>query len=73
MPIYIDNPCDYCIYRHKELLNGWIPTCDAFSKGNPINFIPDRTGKAACNNGIGYEQVESEGPDWWKKKKKNFY
>lgn len=57
--IYISDCCE-CKYQRDELLDGWIPCCDAFPDGIPLNF---KFGKAKelkeCNNGIGFEKKNS--------------
>lgn len=48
-----------CKHQRDKLLDGWIPCCDAFPDGIPLDF---KFGKVKemkeCNNGIGFEKKE---------------
>ena len=48
-----------CKHQRDKLLDGWIPCCDAFPEGIPLDF---KFGKVKemkeCNNGIGFEKKE---------------
>ena len=49
--------CFECKHQRDKLLDGWIPCCDAFPDGIPLDF---KFGKVKemkeCNNGIGFEK-----------------
>ena len=52
--------CDKCVHEHKELLNGWDVSCDAFPNGNipeSIYFYANEGDEIIknCANGIGFE------------------
>ena len=50
--------CDACKHIHDELIDGWIPACDAFPRGIPkIGFMEtkDQKIKEPCNNGVSFE------------------
>lgn len=59
--IVIDK-CTYCTHRRDKKKDGWIPTCDAYPNGQPLDseFDEKLAGKKVCNpeNGIGFEVVE---------------
>lgn len=51
--------CTSCVHRRDFLINGWIPSCDAFPDGVPMDFDEKSIDKTKeCNNGIGYEEAE---------------
>lgn len=54
--------CATCVHNREELKDGWIPTCDAYPDGVPLDDseFPERRGTEICNpeNGIGYEPEE---------------
>ena len=61
--------CTCCKNRGDgHLIDGWIPTCDAFPNGIPHDF---KTGLAhemkECNNGIGFDPDENY-KKWFGKK-----
>jgi hypothetical protein len=46
--------CDNCIHKRKK--EGWLPCCDAFPEGIPIDFDDSKVKELnECNNGIKYE------------------
>lgn len=51
--------CSNCKHNHLEKIDNWIPVCDAFPKGMPLDFPTGRAHEfKECNNGIGYEPKE---------------
>ena len=51
--------CVDCIHRRDYKKDGWIPTCDAFPDGMPLDFDIGKVKELKeCNNGIGYEETE---------------
>ena len=57
--ILIDFDCDKCKNEHKELKDGWIPTCKAFPEGIPDEYWLGNPAKLPeCNNGIKFETKE---------------
>lgn len=51
--------CVDCIHRRDYKKDGWIPTCDAFPDGMPLDFDIGKVKELKeCNNGIGYEVAE---------------
>ncbi len=51
--------CVDCIHRRDYKKDGWIPTCDAFPDGMPLDFDIGKVKELKeCNNGIGYEEAE---------------
>ena len=58
--------CASCVHRREVKKDGWIPTCDAYPDGVPLNSeFPKRRGTEICNpeNGIGYEPIEAHKND----------
>lgn len=53
--------CYNCIHDRDYMIDGWIPTCDAFPDGIPMDFPYGKVKELKeCNNGIGYEVKRSE-------------
>lgn len=51
--------CAFCVHQREEKKNGWIPTCDAFPNGIPIEWDYSKVRQLnECNNGIGFEPNE---------------
>lgn len=51
--------CVDCIHRRDYKKDGWIPTCDAFPDGMPLDFDIGKVKELKeCNNGIGYEEAQ---------------
>ena len=52
--------CQNCIHE-RPLKDGWQCCCDAFPDGVPMEFnFGAVKGSEECNNGIGYEEKETE-------------
>ena len=60
----INTPCDRCIHMREEMAkdNKYKSTCDAFPEGIPYKFLRENNVMQIkeCNNGIGFEEKESE-------------
>ena len=54
------NECRKC--KHKRpLIDNWLSCCDAFPEGKPIDFDFSKVKEIKeCNNGIGFEPIESK-------------
>lgn len=57
--------CAVCKHNRDEMVDGWIPTCDAFPDGWPkgFDYMSTKEGKE-CANGIAFEVIEGERPIW---------
>ena len=57
--------CDACKNARDHLIDGWLPSCDAFPEGIPTYYAKigfDQGDKyRICNNGIGYEAEVKNG------------
>ena len=52
--------CSQCKHSRKEKKDNWIPTCDAFPNGQPLNWDYSKVRLLPeCNNGIGFEPKEN--------------
>lgn len=57
--IYVSNYCAFCIHQRNEMKDNWIPTCDAFPDGKPLDWDENQVKpQEPCNNGIGFERKE---------------
>lgn len=51
--------CTNCKHNRHVKIDGWIPSCDAFPDGMPLDFQPGKIqDMQECNNGIGYEPID---------------
>ena len=52
--------CSLCKHSRKIKIDNWIPTCDAFPNGQPLDWDYGRVKDIKeCNNGIGFEPKEN--------------
>ena len=54
--ICVDYDCNRCAHLHKELLDGWKPTCKAFPEGIPGERMRLKDDGTECANGLKYEE-----------------
>lgn len=62
--IYISD-CVFCKHNRQDKIDGWIPSCDAFPDGMPLDFDTRNTRKLEyCNpeNKIGFEEETYSNP-----------
>ncbi len=53
--------CAFCKHRRNSKKDGWIPTCDAFPDGRPLDFsYAGLKERKDCGNGIGFEPKEDK-------------
>lgn len=60
---FIGSCCDNCIHKHKELLEGWLVSCDAFPEGGiPYEIYHRKEYKCICSETVSFEmKKDSDG------------